>query len=82
MIAMDDTASVCYFRIHLTTSGPFYFQHKSSTHLAHNWHKLAHIWHKLARIWHTSGTQPAHLTTLATEAVSAGADARVGNHMN
>ena len=37
---------------------------------------------KVARIWHTTGTQPAHLTTLATEAVSAGADARVGNHMN
>ena len=56
MIAMDDTASVCYFRIHLTTPRLFYFQHKSSTHLAHNWHKLAHIWHKLAHNWHTTST--------------------------
>ena len=56
MIDMDDTASVCYFRIHLTTPRLFYFQHKSSTHLAHNWHKLAHIWHKLAHNWHTTST--------------------------
>ena len=53
---MDDTASVWYFRIHLTTPRLFYFQHKSSTHLAHNWHKLAHIWHKLAHNWHTTST--------------------------
>ena len=75
MIDMDDTASVCYFGIHLATPRPFYFQYKSSTHLAHNWHTSG-------TNWHASGTQPAHLTTLATEAVSAGADARVGNHMN
>ena len=45
MIDMDDTASVCYFGIHLATPRPFYFQYKSSTHLAHIWHKLAHKWH-------------------------------------
>ena len=44
---------------------------------------------KVARIWHTTGThlaqtgtQLAHLTALTTEAVSTGADARVGNHTN
>ena len=37
---------------------------------------------KVARIWHTTGTQLAHLTALATEAVSTGADARVGTHTN
>ena len=71
MIDMDDTASVCYFRIHLTTSGQFYFQHKSSTQLAQTSTHLAQ-----------TGTQLAHLTAVATEAVSAGADDRDGTHTN
>ena len=53
MIDMDDTASVCYFGIHLATPRPFYFQYKSSTHLAHNWHTSG-------TNWHASGTQVAH----------------------
>ena len=51
--------------------------------------KVAHIWHTSGtQLTQTSthlaqtGTQLAHLTALATEAVSTGANARVGTHTN